>query len=291
MTSDPQSEARFDMPGIFLKSMVTAFFWAALTIGSYGSRAQANDTQESIEVDIELVLAVDVSYSMDADEQWAQRLGYAQAITSPQVLSAIRSGLTGKIAVSYLEWAGAFSQRLVVDWQIIEDEASAKKFADQLLATNIVQIFRTSISEGLAVAGRLIHSNSYEGLRKVIDVSGDGPNNQGRLVEQARDALLQSGITINGLPILIKRPQLNWYDIPNLDEYYQRCVIGGPGAFLIRVREKSAFAQAIRQKLVLEIAGRSPLNPILQPVQSTSHDPLCTIGERLWRQRYGDMDF
>lgn len=279
------------MPGIFLKSMITAFFGAALTIGSHSSRAQANDTQESIEVDIELVLAVDVSYSMDADEQWAQRLGYAQAITSPQVLSAIRSGLIGKIAVSYLEWAGAYSQRLVVDWQVIEDEASARKFADQLLAANIVQIFRTSISEGLAVAGRLIHNNSYEGLRKVIDVSGDGPNNQGRLVEQARDALLQSGITINGLPILIKRPQMNWYDIPNLDVYYQRCVIGGPGAFLIRVREKSAFAQAIRQKLVLEIAGRSPLNPSLQPVQSNSRDPLCTIGERLWRQRYGDMDF
>lgn len=247
--------------------------------------------QERTEVDIELVLAVDVSYSMDADEQWAQRLGYAQAITSPQVLSAIRSGLTGRIAVAYLEWAGAYSQRLVGDWQIVEDEASAKRFADRILAASLIQIFRTSISEGLSEAGRMIQTNGFEGLRKVIDVSGDGPNNQGRLVVSVRDALLASGITINGLPIMLKRPQANWYDIPNLDEYYRRCVIGGPGSFIVEVRERAAFAHAIRRKLVLEIAGRSPLEPKLVPAQSAVRDPLCTIGERLWRQRYGDGDF
>jgi len=273
------------MPGFLVSALVLLIF-AGSILGSGSVRSQ-----ERTEVDIELVLAVDVSYSMDVDEQWAQRLGYAEAITSPEVLSAIRSGLTGKIAVAYLEWAGAYSQRLVADWRIIEDEASAKQFADRILSASLIQIFRTSISEGLSEAGRLIQSNDFEGLRKVIDVSGDGPNNQGRLVTSVRDALLASGITINGLPIMIKRPQANWYDIPNLDEYYRHCVIGGPGSFIIEVRESSAFARAIRQKLVLEIAGRSPLEPDLVPVQSTVRDPLCTIGERLWRQRYGDGDF
>jgi len=243
------------------------------------------------EVDLELVLAVDVSYSMDVDEQREQRLGYAQAITSPQVLSAIRSGLLGRIAVSYLEWAGALSQRVIVDWRIIDDEASAQAFADILRKAGLVRVFRTSISEGLVEAARMIHANSYEGLRKVIDVSGDGPNNQGRLVETARDAVVASGITINGLPLMLKRPALNWYDIPNLDEYYRRCVVGGAGAFIVPVRERSAFARAIRQKLVLEIAGRSPLAPRLAPVQSLSKEPLCTIGERMWDRRPGDMDY
>jgi len=276
-----------------MTALIAGLFTVLMSGAGYAQQSMRvqQDIQNRVEVDIELVLAVDVSYSMDADEQWAQRLGYAQAITSPEVLSAIRSGLTGRIAVGYLEWAGAYSQRIVVDWQIIEDDASAKKFADKLMSAGLVRIFRTSISEGLRQAGRMIHDNRYEGLRKVIDVSGDGPNNQGRLVVSARNAILASGITINGLPILIKRPAANWYDIPNLDEYYQRCVIGGPGSFMVRVRERSAFARAIRQKLVLEIAGRSPLRPDLRPAQSIAEDPLCTIGERLWNQRNGDTDF
>ncbi|MEM8812229.1 MAG: DUF1194 domain-containing protein [Pseudomonadota bacterium] len=243
------------------------------------------------EVDLELVLAVDVSYSMDVDEQRDQRIGYAQAITSPEVLSAIRSGMIGKIAVSYMEWAGAYSQRTIVDWQVIDGEASAKAFADRLLSAGLVRIFRTSISEGLMEAGRMIEDNGYEGLRRVIDVSGDGPNNQGRLVVRARDALVAKGITINGLPIMIKRPGYNWYDIPNLDEYYRRCVIGGAGAFIVPVRERSDFAQAIRRKLVLEIAGRVPLVPHLVPAQSIPREPLCTIGERLWERRPDPLDF
>ncbi len=274
-----------------MKRALAGMLAAGMVVLSQGATGAQTLAQDSAEVDLELVLAVDVSYSMDIDEQREQRLGYAQAITSPQVLSAIQSGLTGRIAVSYMEWAGAYSQRTIVDWQVIDDAASAKRFADRLMQAAQVRIFRTSISEALVEAGRMIRDNRYEGLRKVIDVSGDGPNNQGRLVETAREAILADGITINGLPIMIKRPGVNWYDIPNLDEYYRRCVIGGPGSFIIPVRERSAFAQAIRQKLVQEIAGRSPLVPHVNPAQLIPREPLCTIGERLWQMRPDGLDF
>lgn len=274
---------------------------------------------EEQEVDVELVLAVDVSYSMDVDEQRAQRLGYVEAIRSPEVVAAIRSGLHGRIAVSYLEWAGSYSQHLVVDWKVIEDERSAGTFADALMESELQRFFRTSISEGLIFAAGLFRDSGYEGIRKVIDISGDGPNNQGRLVEAARDEVLASGITINGLPIMIKRPTVGWYDIPNLDEYYRRCVIGGAGSFIVPVRDPAAFAEAIRRKLVLEIAGRTPPKydpktpgpesirdgnrfsgrnvrkddipaPRFLRVQHVPREPLCTIGERLWNSRPTDWN-
>ena len=241
------------------------------------------------EVDLELVLAVDVSFSMDEDEQRLQRLGYVEAIRSAEVLAAIQDGITGKIAVAYMEWAGAAEQRVVVDWQVISDRSSAEAFTARLGRQPIRRVFRTSISEALAVATDLIAENGYEGIRKVIDVSGDGPNNQGRIVTAARDRAIAAGITINGLPLMLKRSANSYFDLPNLDEYYATCVIGGGGAFLVPVRDIEAFGEAVRRKLVLEIAGGPPERATVVPAQlATTVDPFCTIGERIWRSRIGD---
>jgi hypothetical protein len=241
------------------------------------------------EVDLELVLAVDVSFSMDEDEQRLQRVGYVEAIRSAEVLAAIQDGIHGKIAIAYMEWAGAAEQRVVVDWQVISDPVSAEAFVAQLAQQPIRRVFRTSISEAVAVATDLIAENGYEGIRKVIDVSGDGPNNQGRLVTAARDRAIAAGITINGLPLMLKRSANSYFDLPNLDAYYETCVIGGSGAFLVPVRDIEAFGEAVRRKLVLEIAGRPPERATVIPAQlTTTVDPFCTIGERIWRSRIGD---
>ncbi len=241
------------------------------------------------EVDLELVLAVDVSFSMDEDEQRLQRLGYVEAIRSAEVLAAIKDGIHGKIAIAYMEWAGAAEQRVVVDWQVISDRSSAEAFTAKLGQQPIRRVFRTSISEALSVATDLIAENGYEGIRKVIDVSGDGPNNQGRLVTAARDRAVAAGVTINGLPLMLKRSANSYFDLPNLDAYYTTCVIGGNGAFLVPVRDIEAFGEAVRRKLVLEIAGGPPERATVVPAQMTVQvDLFCTIGERIWRSRIGD---
>jgi hypothetical protein len=265
--------------------LAAALVCVAATLGSLWPALPA--TAE--EVDLELVLAVDVSFSMDEDEQRLQRLGYVEAIRSAEVLAAIKDGIHGKIAIAYLEWAGAAEQRVVVDWQVIGDAASAEAFTAQLGQQPIRRVFRTSISEAVSVATDLIAENGYEGIRKVIDVSGDGPNNQGRLVTAARDRAVAAGITINGLPLMLKRSANSYFDLPNLDEYYTTCVIGGNGAFLVPVRDIEAFGEAVRRKLVLEIAGGPPERATIVPAQMTVQvDPFCTIGERIWRSRIGD---
>ena len=265
--------------------LAAACLSAAISLGSVWPATPAS----AEEVDLELVLAVDVSFSMDEDEQRLQRLGYVEAIRSAEVLAAIQDGIHGKIAIAYMEWAGAAEQRVVVDWQVISDQGSAEAFTARLGQQPIRRVFRTSISEAVAVATDLIAENGYEGIRKVIDVSGDGPNNQGRLVTAARDRAVAAGITINGLPLMLKRSANSYFDLPNLDEYYTTCVIGGSGAFLVPVRDIEAFGEAVRRKLVLEIAGGPPERATVIPAQlTTTVDPFCTIGERIWRSRIGD---
>lgn len=210
------------------------------------------------EVDVELVLAVDISKSMSLDEQEMQRAGYVAAITSPEVLEAIRYGFTGRIAISYLEWGSADDQFVVADWSVISDAATAAAFAVKIAEAPLRHSQRTSIAAALRQAATMIATNSYEGVRKVIDVSGDGPNNQGGKVTEFRDKVISAGITINGLPLMIKSKDNTWQTIVNLDHYYEDCVIGGPGHFSVSVRDKAQFADAIRMKLVLEIAGISP---------------------------------
>jgi hypothetical protein len=244
--------------------------------------------QEPDYVDLELVLAVDVSRSMDRLEQEIQRAGYVAAFRHPQVLQAITGGLHGRIAVLYLEWAGSDLQEVVVPWTLVDGPGSAADFADRLEAAPLRDATRTSISGGLAFAARRFAESGVFGLRRVIDLSGDGPNNMGPPVTAVRDELVAQGITINGLPRLISGGG-GFLDIELLDLYYEDCVIGGPGAFLVPVTDLAHFGSAIRRKLILEIAGPpSARPPGVQPaaarrVQAERPPVDCLIGERLWR--------
>jgi len=244
------------------------------------------DTRASaIPVDVELVIAVDVSYSMDPDEQSLQREGYVLALTSKEFLQALRQGAHGKIAITYFEWAGQSDQKILMPWRVIDGPESADAVAAEISRAPYRRASRTSISGALRFAKPLFDDSGYKGLRRVIDVSGDGANNAGPLVELTRDDVLAAGITINGLPIMLKRPYSGTMDIENLDEYYEDCVIGGPGAFVIPIREREKFIEATRTKLVLEIAGRQP-EARIAPAASRMRVS-CTIGERLWQERWG----
>jgi len=239
----------------------------------------------AIPVDVELVIAVDVSYSMDPDEQALQREGYVLALTSKEFLQALHQGAHGKIAITYFEWAGQSDQKILMPWRVIDGPESADAVAAEIARAPIRRASRTSISGGLRFAKPLFDDSGYRGLRRVIDVSGDGANNAGPLIELIRDDVLAAGITINGLPIMLKRPYKGTMDMDNLDEYYEDCVIGGPGAFVIPIREREKFIEATRTKLVLEVAGRQP-DPQIVPTASRARVS-CTIGERMWQERWG----
>ncbi|MBA3652516.1 MAG: DUF1194 domain-containing protein [Chthoniobacterales bacterium] len=237
-------------------------------------------------VDVELVLAVDVSYSMDMEELAIQREGYAQAIVSKDFLQALKTGPNGKISVTYFEWAASSDQKIIIPWRVIDGPETADAVANEIMKTPIRRASRTSISGAINFAMPLFEENPYRGLRRVIDISGDGPNNNGSPVTLARDTALEKGITINGLPIMVKEPSYSTMDIDNLDYYYEDCVIGGPGAFVVTIKDREKFKEAIRTKLVLEVAGRVPERRIV-PVAEKEPRVSCLIGEKIWQDRWG----
>jgi len=214
-------------------------------------------TARAEEVDLELILAVDVSTSIDENEFALQRNGYAQAFLNPDVIAALRSGPHGRIAVAYIEWAAAESQKLVVPWTVLSDAESGQLFAEEILAAP--RSFRgwTSISGAIDFAMATFGESPHAGTRRVIDVSGDGVNNSGRPAENARDDAVGKGVTINGIVIMndIPSPMSLWRTEPPLDDFYRENVMGGPGAFVIVVEDFTTFGQAIRNKLLREIAG------------------------------------
>jgi len=240
----------------------------------------------SIGVDVELVMAVDISYSMDFDELKLQRDGYVEALASQEFLNALKQGMHGKVAVTMVEWAGVNDQRIVLPWRLIDGPASAQAVAAELAAAPVRRAFRTSISGALLFSAPLFEGNGFTGIRRVIDVSGDGTNNQGPLIQITRDEVVARGITINGLPIMLKEPQPGSVDIKELDIYYEDCVIGGPGAFVVPIREREKFKEAIRAKLVLDIADRSNV-PRVIPASAENPRISCTIGEQMWQRRWG----
>ena len=257
--------------------------------GPPGARlAQGKDFTKEAEsvVDVELVLAVDVSYSMDMDELAIQREGYAQAIVSKEFLQALKTGPNGKIAVTYFEWAAANDQKLIIPWRVIDGPESADAVAAEIMKTPIRRASRTSISGAISFAMPLFEQNAYRGLRRVVDISGDGPNNNGAPVTMARDAALEKGIVINGLPIMVKEPSYSTMDIEHLDQYYEDCVIGGPGSFVVSIKERDKFKEAIRTKLVLEVAGRTPDVRVF-PVADREPRVSCLVGEKIWQDRWG----
>lgn len=210
-------------------------------------------------VDLELVLAVDVSSSMSAAEQQVQRDGYVNAFRHPDLIRAIGSGARGAIAVAYLEWAGPRYQRIVMPWTIIGSAGDAERFADALSTKPIVAEAGTSISGGLLAAAALLEHGLATAERRVVDISGDGPNNAGPPIGPVRDMLAGSGIAINGLPVSLAHNGSNGFQSfgrQYLSLYYEHCVIGGPDAFVIGIDDLAMFEVAIRRKLLLEIAGR-----------------------------------
>jgi hypothetical protein len=238
------------------------------------------------EVDVALVLAVDVSYSMDLDELALQRNGYIEAFRSRQLHEAIAKGSIGKIAVTYFEWAGGDFQHIVKPWTVIESPQSAIAFAEELGEAPTRRGRRTSISGAIDLSMALLEQSNVVAMRKVIDISGDGANNDGRPVTQARDAARDKGISINGLPVMLKAA--SYFDIDNLDVYYEDCVITGVGAFVIPIRERHQFVDATRTKLVREIAEVPAGEALLQKAQSRPPRVGCMAGERQWRDRMGN---
>jgi len=268
-----------NMPAFLLKSLLFVFVSALWMLSPESTAAQTA-------VDLELVLAVDVSLSMDMDEQRLQRDGYVQALRDPEVQKAIASGPNGRITVTYMEWAGPPSQTVVIPWTIIDGPAAARAFADQLEAAPISRARMTSISAALTFSKALLANSGARGIRRVIDVSGDGPNNAGFPVTGIRDELIADGIVINGLPIVLKRSN-SWgmFDLEHLDRYYTDCVIGGTGAFMIPIREPGEFKTAARRKLLLEISGLETQARVFRTQVTETMD--CSVGERQWR-RYLD---
>ena len=214
--------------------------------------------QAAEQVDLLLVLASDVSRSVDHPKFLLQREGYATAISDPHVLDAIKSGPHQRIALCFVEWSGFGAQKLVIDWSLIDAAGAARKFGDQLLELPRSFADRTSISGGIEFAAAQMEHAPYEAARHTIDVSGDGTNNAGRDVKLARDETIARGIVINGLVILSDRP-VPWnaeHTNPpgGLDKYYQDYVVGGPGAFVLVAENFNSFGRAIIKKLIAEIA-------------------------------------
>ncbi len=253
-----------------------------------------------VSVDLELVLAVDVSGSVDKEEGKLQRMGYVNAFRSPSVLRAIQSGRHKSIAVTYMEWACFDSQRIVVGWKRIHDRASAEAFAYLLSQAPVGVGPYTSISGAIEFALPLFENNGFSSERRTIDISGDGPNNSGDYVTNARDRAVRAGVTINGLPIVNNRPS-PWgrMPMPNLDLYYRKCVIGGRRSFLVVANDFKSFGRAIRRKLILEIVGlpgkerrQQAHDPGIAeegPVLVSRAAPPCDAGEkrrRSWTDEY-----
>ena len=213
-------------------------------------------------VDLLLVLAADVSRSVDADKYKLQQEGYATALSDKRVLDAIRAGRNHRIAVLFLEWSGIGNQKVVIDWTPIDGPKAAQEFGDRLLESPRSFADRTSISGGIDFAVAQITRAPFSSERHTIDVSGDGTNNAGRDVTQSRDEALALGITINGLVILSERP-LPWnpeHTNPHggLTNYYRNNVTGGPGSFVIEAKDFNSFGQAIIKKMIAEIADATP---------------------------------
>jgi hypothetical protein len=228
---------------------------AAALVALNGTASAADTT------DLLLVLAADVSRSVDYQKFQLQRDGYAAAMSDPRVIEAIRSGPQGRIAVSFVEWSGFGAQKVVIDWTEISDMASARAFGARVSAAPRSFADRTSISGAIDFAVDQFDHAAFHAGRHVIDVSGDGTNNAGRDVELARDAAVAKGVTINGLVILSEQP-IPWnpeHTNPpgGLAKYYRDHVVGGPSAFVMVAEDFTSFGRAITNKLVAEIAQRA----------------------------------
>jgi hypothetical protein len=279
----PRLLRRTGSPGALRVARMTRLLRLAAAL-LVGLGLAAGEAPAQTQVDLELVIAVDVSLSMDLDEQRLQRDGYVAAFRDGDVHKAIASGAFGRIAVTYVEWAGPPSQHVVLPWTVVDGPESARAVAGRLEAAPITRARMTSISSVLDFSGGLFDSSGVRGVRRVVDVSGDGPNNAGRPVIRARNDLLAKGIVINGLPVMLKLAT-GYFDISDLDRYYADCVIGGPGSFMIPIKNRREFLTATRRKLLLEISGLEPPARLIRVQGPSMWDASdCNIGELQWRR-------
>jgi Protein of unknown function (DUF1194) len=278
-----------------------------LLLLTLAASAQAQDKKE---IDLALALAIDISGSIDPDEAHLQRQGYVDAFRDPVIVKAILGGPNGRIAVAYYEWSDAWMQKLLIDWTLLDSEAAISAFAQRLADAPISIARRTSISGAIRYAIPLFGRSPYEPLRKVLDISGDGSNNDGGVVTDMRHEALKDRISINGLPIMNDRP--NPFGFPSeadLDDYYLHCVTGGPHSFVEVARSFEDFPRAVRKKLLQEVADIAPreVKPGIQFAQAGRRDPPgetdytkfirpgyepgCDVGERrsreFWQKRFG----
>ncbi|MBV8408556.1 MAG: DUF1194 domain-containing protein [Alphaproteobacteria bacterium] len=215
--------------------------------------------QDKKDVDLALAMAIDISGSIDPEEAKLQREGYVQAFRDPVIVKAILGGANGRIAVAYYEWSDAWVQRLLIDWTLLDSEAAIETFAKQLAAAPISIARRTSISGAIRYAVPLFGRSPYEPQRKVLDISGDGSNNDGGLVTDQRHEALKQRIIVNGLPIMNDRPNpFGFPSEPDLDKYYLHCVTGGPHSFVEVAHDFDDFPRAVRKKLLQEVADLGP---------------------------------
>ena len=212
-------------------------------------------TQAATPVDLQLVLAVDVSRSIDEVEAELQRRGYIEALTNDRVIDAILAGENRRIALCYTEWAGTHYQVVVIDWTVIDSPAAARGFADKLAEAPRTSQSWTAVGAALAHAGGRFDNSGFVSRRRVIDVSGDGRTNDGPPAELVRDRLVAQGVVINGLPVMMNRSNFGRPPDLTLDKYYEESVIGGPGSFMIVADDFGQFGRAERSKLVREVSG------------------------------------
>jgi hypothetical protein len=275
--------------------------------------------QDKKEVDLALAMGIDISGSIDPDEARLQREGYVKAFRDPLIIKAILGGPNGRIAVSYYEWSDSWMQKLLIDWTLLDSEAAIQAFASRLSEAPISIARRTSISGAIRYAIPLFGRSPYEAQRKVLDISGDGSNNDGGLVTEMRHEALKDRIVINGLPIMNDRP--NPFGFPNetdLDRYYLHCVTGGPRSFVEVASSFEDFPRAVRKKLLQEVADLGPrqdfdiggLGPLRDGTQLAQagrpraradddytkfvrpdYELGCDVGERrsreFWQRRFG----
>jgi len=277
------------------RKALCSFLSLAALLASSSTHAVAAD----IDVDVELVLAVDASRSMEPFEQKIQRDGYIAAFRRKEVIDAIREGVNGRVAITYVEWAGSTVQRIIIPWTLVDSAEASERLATALEQPIPSTQSRTSISGAIDFSSSLFENNGYKGMRKVIDISGDGANNNGRPVADARDEAVAKGIIVNGLPLMTRGDFYSDWAVADLDIYYSSCVIGGPGAFMIPVNSWDQFPEAVRRKLVLELAGDTPAvhkaawktsksAPVILAEEKPMYD--CLSGERIWQRRMQDWE-
>lgn len=267
---------RWEPVGLRLRRLLAALPAAcALLLNPAAPTAQA---QQPVEVDLELVLAVDISKSMNARELAIQRQGYIAALLDDVVIGDIQWGYHGQIAVTYMEWADADRQDVIVDWTLIRNRADAEGFVAKLGSRVEPVKLKTSISSAIDFAATLFAKNNFKSKRQVIDVSGDGPNNDGRFVTYARNDAVARGITINGLALMTREGEGSAWYLDNMDIYYKECVVGGRNAFVVPVWDWDDFPKAVRRKLLLELSGAPP------PAS------LAALRPRTWRAATGKFN-